>query len=78
MPFFVVDQFRDITTSEKLGRTQGVKHYAGAAKQAESELRKRCLELVNSQGNVERRAQDLVPLPPRGEGMFTFPETILE
>eukprot|EP00969_Alexandrium_andersonii_P260900 11534785-Alexandrium_andersonii.AAC.1 len=43
LPFFVVDQFGDITADAKLRRTQGIRYYAGDAKLAEEELRRMCL-----------------------------------
>eukprot|EP00969_Alexandrium_andersonii_P015489 677222-Alexandrium_andersonii.AAC.1 len=36
------------------------------------------MEAVNSQRNIDRGAQGLAPVPPRGYGMFTFPEVILK
>eukprot|EP00969_Alexandrium_andersonii_P143774 6358071-Alexandrium_andersonii.AAC.1 len=58
----------------KLRRTQGIKYYVGDARLAEEALLAKCLETVNSQRHIVRRAQGLAPVPPRGEGMFTFPD----
>eukprot|EP00969_Alexandrium_andersonii_P244858 10819367-Alexandrium_andersonii.AAC.1 len=44
LPFFVVDQFGDITSDAKLRKTQGVKYYAGDAKLAEEACERMCLE----------------------------------